>query len=163
MMENQMDCPGTQPVISLNLYLFDGGFMSEKLMSKFRPIVDSSGVFNLVSVSLVNHHSQQFIITRGNFDSVYAGNILSSKRKESSLDRFRCSYPGCKQSLLDDTSQQVLFLRLTRNVTCSEAKSVLGKIADAVDETDGLVGFHFLRSDTIDSVNDLPKREQAES
>ena len=60
-------------------------------------------------------------------------------------------------------SYQVLFLRLTRNVTCSEAKSVLGKIADAVDETDGLVGFQFLRSDAIDSVNDLPKREQAES
>ena len=103
-----MDCPGTQPVISPKLYLFDGGIMSEKLMSKFRPIVDSSGVFNLVSVRLVNHHSQQFIITRGNFDSVYAGKILSSKNKESSIDRFRCSYPGCRQSLLDDTSQQVL-------------------------------------------------------
>ena len=152
MMGNQMDCLGTQPFISLNLYLFDGDHMSEKLMSKFRPIVDSSGVFNLVSVSLANHHSQQFIVTRGSFDSVYANNILSSKRREGPLDRFRCSYPGCKQSLLDNI-QQVLFLRLTRNVTCSEAKSVLGKIADAVDETDGLVGFHFLRSDTFDSVS----------
>lgn len=128
--------------------------MSEKLMSKYRPIVDSSGVFNLVSISLVNHHSQKFIITRGNFGSGYADDMLNSKRKESSLDRFRCSYPGCKQSLLDNTSQQILFLRLTRNVTCSEAKSVLGKIADAVDETDGLVGFHFLHSDNYDSVND---------
>jgi hypothetical protein len=128
--------------------------MSEKLMSKYQPIVDSSGVFNLVSICSVSHHPQQFIITRGNFGSVYAGDMLNSKRKESSLDRFRCSCSGRRQSLLDDTSQQVLFLRLTRNVTCSEAKSVLGKIADAVDETDGLVGFHFLHSDTFESVND---------
>ena len=127
--------------------------MSEKLMSKFRPIVDSSGVFNLVSVSSANHHSQQCIIIRGKFDSACAGDMHNSKRKESSLDRFRCSYPGCKRSLPEDTSHQVLFLRLTRNVTCSEAKSVLGKIADAVDETDGLVGFHFLHSDTFASVN----------
>ena len=132
-----------------------GNIMSEKLMSKYRPIVDSSGVFNLVSVSLVKHHPQQFIITRGNFGSVYASDMLNSKRKKSSLDRFRCSNPGCRQSLLDGTSQQVLFLRLTRNVTCSEAKSVLGKIADAVDETDGLVGFHFLHSNAFESVNDL--------
>jgi hypothetical protein len=131
-----------------------GKIMSEKLMSKYQPIVDSSGVFNLVSISSVNRHPQQFIVTRGNFGSVYAGDTLNSKRKKSSLDRFRCSYPGFKQSLLDDTSQQVLFLRLTRNVTCSEAKSVLEKIADAVDETDGLVGFHFLHSDNYDSFND---------
>ena len=134
--------------------IFYGDTMSEKLMSKYRPIVDSSGVFNLVSISCVKHHPQQFIVTRGNFRSVYASDRLNSERKKSSLDRFRCSYPGCKQSLIDDTSQQVLFLRLTRNVTCSEAKSVLGKIADAVDETDGLVGFHFLHSNTYDSVND---------
>lgn len=133
--------------------------MSEKLMCKYRPIVDNSCVFNLVSISSVKHHPQQFIITRGNLGSVYASDMLNSKKKESSFDRFRCSYPGCKQSLLDDTSQQVLFLRLTRNVTCSEAKSVLGKIADAVDETDGLVGFHFLHSDPFESVNDLHKRE----
>ena len=129
--------------------------MSEKLMRKYRPIVDDSCVFNLVSISSVSRHPQQFIITRGNFGTVYTGNMLNSKRKESSLDRFRCSYPGSRQLLLDGTSQQVLFLRLTRNVTCSEAKSVLWKIADAVDETDGLVGFHFLRSDIIESVNDL--------
>ena len=133
--------------------------MSEKLMSKYRPIVDSSGVFNLVSISSVKRHPQQFIITRGNLGSVYASDMLAPKRKEGSVNRFRCSYPGCKQSLLDDTSQQVLSLRLTRNVTCSEAKSVLGKITDAVDETDGLVGFHFLQNDTLESVNDLHKRE----
>ncbi len=126
--------------------------MSEKLMNKYQPIVDSSGVFNLVSISSVNHHPQQFIITRGNFDSVYASDTINSKRKERSLYRFHCSFPGCRQSLLDNSSQQVLFLRLTRNVTCSEAKSVLGKIADSVDETDGLVGFHFLHNDTVDSV-----------
>lgn len=135
--------------------------MCEKLMSKFRSIVDSSGVFNLVAVSLVNHHSQQFVITRGNFDSAYARNMLSPERKASSLDRFRCSNPGGQQSLLDDRSQQVLFLRPTRNVTCSEAKSILGRIADAVDATDGSVGFHFLRNDTSDSVNGLPEREQS--
>ena len=129
--------------------------MSEKLMSKYRQIVDSSGVFNLVSISSVNRHPHQYIVTRGNLSSVYASDTPNSKRKKSSLDRFRCSYPGCKQSLIEDTSQQVLFLRLSRNVTCSEAKSVLGKIADAVDETDGLVGFHFLHSNAFESVNDL--------
>ena len=134
-------------------------FMSEKLVSKYRPIVDSSGVFNLVSISSVKHHPQQFIVTRGNLGSVYTSDMLAQKRKESSVDRFRCSYPSCHPSLLDGTSQQVLYLRLTRNVTCSEAKSVLGKIADAVDENDGLVGFHFLHTDTFDSVNDLHKRE----
>ena len=131
--------------------------MSEKLMTKYRPIVESSGVFNLVSISSVRHHLQQFIITRGNAGSVHASNTLNPERKEVSLDRFRCSYSGYRQLLADDTSQQVLFLRLTRNVTCREAKSVLGKIADAVDETDGLVGFHFLHSDTFESVNDLHK------
>ena len=135
--------------------------MSEKLMSKFRSIVDGSGVFNLVSVSSVKHHMQQFVATRGNSDSVYASDMLTSKRKESSLDRFRCSYSGCKLSLLEDATQQVLFLRLTRNVTCREAKSVLGKIADAVDATDGLVGFHFLSSDSFESGMGLVKREQA--
>lgn len=128
--------------------------MSEKLMSKYQPIVDSSGVFNLVSISSVRHHPQQFIITRGNYVSVFAGDMFNSKRKESSPDRFYCSYTGNRQSLLDDTSQQVLFLRLTRNVSCSEAKSVLGKIADAVDEIDGLVGFHFLPKDAFESVID---------
>jgi len=137
--------------------------MSEKLMSKFRPIVDGSGVFNLVSVRLVNHHSQQFVITRGTFNSAYANNILSSKRKESSLNRFRCSYSGCKPSILEDATQQVLFLRLTRNVTCREAKSVLGQIAAAVDAADGLVGFHFLSSDSFESGKGLPKRKQAGS
>lgn len=127
--------------------------MSEKLMSKYRPIVESSGVFNLVSVSSANHHSQQFVVTRGSSDSAYGRDMLSPKKKESSLDRFRCSYPGGKRSRLEDASQQVLFLRLTRNVTCSEAKSVLGKIADAVDETDGLVGFQFLHNDTHVPVN----------
>jgi hypothetical protein len=131
--------------------------MSEKLMSKYRPIVDSSGVFNLVSISSVHHNPQQFIVTRGSLSSVYASDTLNSKRKESSLGRFRCSYPGNRQSLLDDKSQQVLFLRLTRNITCSEAKYVLGKIADAVDETDGLVGFHFLHTDNFESVNDRLK------
>jgi len=134
--------------------------MSEKLMSKFRPIVDGSGVFHLVSVSSVKHHSHHIVVTRGNSDSASASKILTSKKKESSLDRFRCSYSGCKPSLLEDASQQVLFLRLTRNVTCREAKSVLGKIAEAVDATDGLVGFHFLSSDTCVSVNGLSKREQ---
>ena len=137
--------------------------MSEKLMSKFQPIVDGSGVFNLVSVSQVNHHSQQFVVIRRNANSAHASNMLSLEGKERSLDRFRCSYPGGKESLLDDASQQVLFLRLTRNVTCHEAKSVLGKIADAVDETDGLVGFHFLSSDTCVSVSGLPNREHAGS
>ena len=132
--------------------------MSEKLMSKFQPIVDGSGVFNLVSVGQVNHHSQQFVVIRGNSNSAHASNMLSSEGKERSLGRFRCSYPGGQQSLFDDTSQKVLFLRLTRNVTCSEAKSVLGKIVDAVDDTDGSIGFHFLRSDTFDSVRDLSKR-----
>ena len=131
--------------------------MSERLMSKYRQIVDSSGVFNLVSISSVKHHSQRFIITRGNLGSVYGSDMLNSIRKERPVDRFRCLYPGYKQSLLDDTSQQVLFLRLTRNVTCSEAKSVLGKIANAVDETDGLIGFHFLQCDADGSVNDLHK------
>jgi hypothetical protein len=139
----------------INIYLSDGDIMSEKLMNKYRPIVDSSGVFNLVSISSASRHPQQFIVTRGNLSSVYAGDTLNSKRKKSSLDRFRCSYPDCRQSLPEDTSQQVLFLRLTRNVTCSEAKSVLGKIADAVDETDGLVGFHFLHSNAFESVNEL--------
>ena len=124
-------------------------------MSKYRPIVDDTGVFNLVSISSVSNHPQQFIVTRGKLSSVYASDTLNSKRQESSVDRFRCSYPGGIQSLLDDTSQQVLFLRLTRNVTCSEAKSVLGKIADAVDEIDGLVGFHFLPKDAFESVNNL--------
>ncbi len=131
--------------------------MSEKLMSKYQPIVDGSGVFNLVSISSVRHHPQQCIITREGFSSVYADDRISSKRKEKAANRFRCSYPGCRQSLLDETPQQVLFLRLTRNITCSEAKSVLGKIADAVDETDGLVGFHFLHGDTLESVGDLRK------
>jgi hypothetical protein len=137
--------------------------MSEKLISKFRPIVDGSGIFNLVSVSSVKHNSQQFVVTRGSSDSAYASDMLTSKMKESRNDRFRCSFLGCKPSLLDDASQQVLFLRLTRNVTCHEAKSVLGKIADAVDETDGLVGFHFLSSDTCVSVSGLPNREHAGS
>ena len=131
--------------------------MSEKLMSKYQPIVDGSGVFNLVSVSSVKQHPQQFIITRGHLGSVYAGGRPDSQGKERSLDRFRCSYPGCRQSLLDNSSQQVLFLRLTRDITCSEAKSVLGKIADAVDETDGLVGFHFLHGDTFEALGDLRK------
>ena len=135
--------------------------MSEKLMSKFQPIVDGSGVFNLVSVSSVKHHSQQFVVTRGKSDSAYASDMPSQKRKESTLDRFRCSYSSRKKSLLDEASRQVLFLRLTRNVTYREAKSVIGKIADAVDETDGLVGFHFLSSDSFETGKGLPKREQA--
>ena len=137
--------------------------MSEKLMSKFRPIVDGSGVFHLVSVSSVRHHSQQFVITGGNFDSAHASDMPSPKRKESPFDRFRCSYSGCKPSLLEDATQQVLFLRLTRNVTCREAKSVLGQIAAAVDAADGLVGFHFLSSDSFESRKGLAKRKQAGS
>lgn len=133
--------------------------MSEKLMSKFQPIVDDSGVFNLVSVSSVRHQSQQFVVIRRKSDSAYASNMFSPERKEDLLDRFRCSFSGCKPSHLEDASQQVLFLRLTRNVTCREAKFVLGKIAEAVDETDGLIGFHFLHSDTCVSVNGLLKRE----
>jgi hypothetical protein len=129
--------------------------MSEKLMSKYRPIVDSSGVFNLVSVSPVKHHPLQFIVTRGNLSSVNASKILDYENNERSPDRFRCSSIGSRQSLLDDSSRQVLFLRLTRNVTCREAKSVLGKIADAVDENDGLVGFNFLHSDASKSINGL--------
>jgi hypothetical protein len=129
--------------------------MSEKLMSKYRPIVDSSGVFNLVSVSSVKNRPLQFIVTRGNFGSINANEIVNYENKERSSDRFRCSSIGSRQSLLDDSSQQVLFLRLTRNVTCREAKSVLGKIADAVDETDGLVGFNILHNDAPKSFNGL--------
>ena len=95
--------------------------------------------------------------TRGNLGSGYADDRPASKRKENTVGRFRCANPGSRQSLLDERPQQVLFLRLTRNITCSEAKSVLEKIADAVDETDGLVGFHFLRSDTFEAGSDLHK------
>ena len=42
---------------------------------------------------------------------------------------------------------------------CEEQRSVLGKIADAVDETDGMVGFQFLHSDTFESGIDLHKGE----
>ena len=119
--------------------------MSEKLMSKYQPIVDGSGVFNLVSVSSARQHPQQCIITRGSFGSGYTDGRPVSKRKGNTAGRFRCAYPGSRQSLPDERPQQVLFLRLTRNITCSEAKAVLGKIADAVDETDGLVGFTLLK------------------
>ena len=105
------------------------------------------GLFEFKSISHVNHKPHAFMLGPKHVE--FAANKYGGMLGDSCINDKNfplCSNPGCTLSYKEHTSDKVLFLSLTRDMTNEEATEVLMGIKPILEE-ENIDGVAFIETD----------------
>ena len=114
------------------------------LSEKYKSLVESSGFLTLGGIKDVNFKPHPFMVgvKHITYASDHCGGILG----QEVLEKIPCAHPGCHLPYDQHTHDTVMFLKLTRNATETEAREALKSLSGDL-EVDGVDGFAFIKTD----------------
>ena len=99
------------------------------------------GKFILKDIMNINHNPHPFILGTkhisfciDNYSGMLGDACVNDKRFPT------CSHPGCFNTYKEHTSDKVLFLQLTKNITSTQANKILKTLVDIMkqEQIDGI-------------------------